>query len=66
MKIHINGTETVIDAPQTVAQLLESMQLQSKRVAVERNRQIVAPEALAETELVEGDVLEIVHFVGGG
>jgi thiazole synthase len=35
-------------------------------VAVERNREIVAPEAYDKTELQEGDQLEVVSFVGGG
>jgi thiamine biosynthesis protein ThiS len=37
-----------------------------KKVAVERNREIVPRSTLGDVQLAEGDVLEIVHFVGGG
>ncbi len=66
MKIKINGTEKTINRSLTVQGLLEEMELQCKRVAVERNRDIVPQEALSTTALADGDELEIVHFVGGG
>jgi sulfur carrier protein len=66
MKIHINGEERQIAEGLTVARLLEDMQIQSGRVVVELNRDIVAREARGSTLLKEGDILEIVHFVGGG
>ena len=66
MKIHINGEERQIAEGLTVARLLEDMQIQSGRVVVELNRDIVAREACGSILLKEGDTLEIVHFVGGG
>lgn len=66
MKIQINGEEREITDGLTVARLLEEMQIRAGRVVVELNRGIVAREAHVSTLLKEGDMLEIVHFVGGG
>lgn len=52
--------------PMTVAQLLEQMGLQGKRIAVERNGEIVPRSTFDQPLLVEGDRLEIVVAVGGG
>jgi sulfur carrier protein len=49
-----------------VAQLLESMALAGKRVAVERNGEIVPKSLHARAALADGDRLEIVVAVGGG
>jgi sulfur carrier protein len=69
MKLHINGEERDFGnhpAPFTLAALVEMLGMKADRVAVELNRDIVPRERWAETELREGDRLEIVHFVGGG
>ena len=50
----------------TVADLVASLGLDVKKVAVERNREIVPRSTLGEVALADGDALEIVHFVGGG
>jgi sulfur carrier protein len=50
----------------TVADLVRAMQLEGKRIAVERNGQIVPRSRYAETALADGDTLEIVGAVGGG
>lgn len=50
----------------SIADLVASLGLDVKKVAVERNRHIVARSTLADVMLVDGDALEIVHFVGGG
>jgi sulfur carrier protein len=65
MKIVINGQEQVFVA-NTLAQLIEQLGMKQDRVAVELNRNIVSRAHWAETNLAEGDHLEIVHFVGGG
>ena len=65
MKIVINGQEQSF-APITLAQLVEQLGMKQDRVAVELNRNIVPRADWAETNLAEGDHLEIVHFVGGG
>jgi thiamine biosynthesis protein ThiS len=68
MKLHINGDEREFSAaePFTLAALVDSLQMKPDRVAVELNRDIVPRNLWAETQLHDGDRLEIVHFVGGG
>jgi len=69
MKLHINGEERVfekVDAPFTLMSLIEHLGMKADRVAAELNRDIVPRERWAETQLAEGDRLELVHFVGGG
>jgi sulfur carrier protein len=69
MKLHINGEERDFgDAaiPFTLAALVEILGMKADRLAVELNRDIVPRERWAETELKQGDRLEVVHFVGGG
>lgn len=65
MKITINGQEQTSDRI-TLAQLIEKLGMKQDRVAVELNRNIVPRTQWQETNLSEGDNLEIVHFVGGG
>ncbi len=50
----------------SIAQLVRTLELDPAKVAVERNGEIVPRSTLAEVSLGDGDVLEIVHFVGGG
>ena len=66
MKLTINGEEKEIADGLSVAALLEHLQIRPARVVVERNREIVPREGYDVVLLVEGDALEIVHFVGGG
>ncbi len=64
--ISVNGEPRRIAAPATVGALLDQMQLTGKRLAVERNGEIVPKSRHAETLLASGDRLEIVVAVGGG
>lgn len=67
MTLQINGEEKTFDPSlATLAQLVESLGMKSDRVAIELNREIVPRNLWPETNLNEGDRLEIVHFVGGG
>jgi thiamine biosynthesis protein ThiS len=66
MKIRINGKEHDLAAPLTVAQLLDQLGFDRRKVAVERNLEIVPRSVHDRTALVDGDRLEIVGFVGGG
>ena len=63
--VTINGEEKDC-AGMTVAQYLESTSYDSKRIAVERNGDIVPKASYAEVVLQDHDVLEVVSFVGGG
>jgi len=62
----INGEQEVLASPLTVAELLVSKGLAGKRLAVERNGDIVPKGRHETTELCDGDRLEIVVAVGGG
>ncbi|MBL8381629.1 MAG: sulfur carrier protein ThiS [Burkholderiales bacterium] len=66
MRISVNGHSHELDGGTTVAALLARLDMAGKRVAVERNGEIVPKGRHAETALAEGDVLEIVVAVGGG
>ena len=66
MTITLNGEERALSGPMTVAQLLVELGLEARKIAVERNLEIVPRSAYGETSLAAGDRVEIVHFVGGG
>ncbi len=66
MEITVNGSTRVYEAPLAVADLLERMALAGKKIAVERNGELVPRGAHRSTLLAEGDRLEIVVAVGGG
>jgi sulfur carrier protein len=66
MDLIINGEPQHLAQPLTVAALLEARGLAGKRVAVERNGEIVAKSQHPETLLAAGDRIEIVVAVGGG
>jgi sulfur carrier protein len=64
--VTVNGTAHRFDPPVGVAALLARLDLVGKKVAVERNGEIVPKSAHADTLLADGDRLEIVVAVGGG
>ena len=66
MTLHINGESRQFDAPLTLSALLQHLGMKPDRVAVELNRQISPRDQWPQTQLNDGDQLEIVHFVGGG
>ncbi len=66
LAITVNGEPRRISGPATVADLLEHLQLDPRTVVVELNRHIIRRLQLTETQLAEGDTVELVHFVGGG
>ena len=66
VQITVNGEPREIVAGTTVKQLVLELGLGEGPVAVERNRDVVPRRLHGETALVAGDVVEIVHFVGGG
>jgi len=66
MRLTVNGEERVADAPLSLTQLLDDIGLDTGKVAVERNLEIVPRSSYDVTALADGDRLEIVHFIGGG
>jgi thiamine biosynthesis protein ThiS len=66
MRLVVNGEEREVDPSTTIKQLLVSLGLGDTLVAVERNEEVVPRAHHDETELADGDRVEVVHFVGGG
>ena len=66
IRICVNGSTKAYEQPLAVAELLRQMALAGRKVAVERNGEIVPRGAHASTLLADGDRLEIVAAVGGG
>jgi thiazole synthase len=66
MHLTINGEQKKFDPPMTVEQLLGEIGLDPRKVAVERNLEIVPKSNYAGISLDDGDRLEIIHFIGGG
>ncbi len=64
--MRVNGEDLDLPEGASVASVLERLEIQTPRVAVERNREIVPKASYASTALASGDVLEVVEFVGGG
>ena len=62
----VNGEPRRIAPGASIADLVASLDLDPRKVAVEHNAEIAPRSMLAEIALSDGDVLEIVHFVGGG
>jgi thiamine biosynthesis protein ThiS len=66
MRLTINGEPRELVATADLAALITSLALDPRKVAVERNLEIVPRSQYATTLLAEGDRIEIVHFIGGG
>jgi len=66
IQVTVNGKAHRFERPVEVAALLSTLNLAGKKVAVERNGEIVPRSAHANTLLADGDQLEIVVAVGGG
>ena len=66
MQLTVNGEPRAFDPPLTVEQLLARMGMDGRKVAVERNREVVPKSRYGATALAPGDRIEIVHFIGGG
>lgn len=64
--ITVNGEARDIATGETVAALLRAIGLDTRKVAVERNEEIVPRSTYETVALAPGDRLEIVHFIGGG
>jgi len=66
VQVTVNGEARQIPDGSSIADLVESLGLAGRRLAIEHNREIRPVRDWAATTLGEGDVVEIVHFVGGG
>ena len=66
LRITLNGESYDLDEPLSVADLLVRLSIDPRRVAVEHNLVILRRPLFGETQIQEGDRVEIVNFVGGG
>lgn len=66
LDLKINGEHRQFPAPLTVTGLIDQLGYAGKRIAIERNGEIVPKSRHGETSLASGDQLEIVVAVGGG
>jgi thiamine biosynthesis protein ThiS len=66
VQLTINGDIRTIAPADSVEHLLRQLELDPRAVVVELNREIIRRADLDRTPVTEGDVVEIVHFVGGG
>ncbi len=66
MRLLLNGEERDVAGVVTIADLVASLGLDARKVAVERNLEIAPRSTYADTALNEGDRIEIVTFIGGG
>ena len=66
MRLWINGEDTDVAGAATIVELIAVLGLETRKVAVERNLEIVPRSTYAAVRLKEGDRIEIVAFIGGG
>ncbi|HEX3945647.1 MAG TPA: sulfur carrier protein ThiS [Rhizomicrobium sp.] len=66
LRVTINGEERSLDMSVSVDVLLTQLGLEPAKIAIERNHEIVPRSKYRDVTVVDGDRLEIVHFIGGG
>ena len=66
IKIRINGKNKTIDNQSTLHELINDLKIPIKKIAIEFNREIVDKKKIKKIKLKNNDVIEIVHFIGGG
>jgi thiamine biosynthesis protein ThiS len=66
MTLTLNGEERSFPGLDSIAALVAELGLDARKVAVERNLEIVPRSAYQTTAIADGDRIEIVHFIGGG
>ena len=66
IQIFVNGAAQRLEAPLALSELVERMALAGRKIAVEKNGEIVPRSAHGSTLVLDGDQLEIVVAVGGG
>lgn len=66
ISVRVNGDERRVGGGLSIAALLRELGMDPRKVAVERNLEIVPRSTLADVQVCDGDAFEVVHFVGGG
>jgi thiamine biosynthesis protein ThiS len=66
MQVMLNGESRHVRDGISVADLIAELSLNGKRLAVDLNQEVLPREQYGERRIAAGDVVEIVHFIGGG
>lgn len=66
IKIILNGEEKILQHEMTISELIAQFELDCKKIAIEKDLEIINPDQFAKTVLTNGSRVEIVHFIGGG
>jgi thiamine biosynthesis protein ThiS len=66
IRIILNGEEKFVSRNIAIENLILDLELDVKKIAIEKNYEIILPEEFAKNMLSDGDRIEIVHFIGGG
>jgi len=66
IKIKVNGKITTIVDKTTLAELINSLKIPLEKVAIELNKEIIDKKKIKDLKIKNNDVIEIVHFIGGG
>ena len=66
IKIILNGEEIKISPNKTISDLILDFELDIKKIAIEKDLEIIDPQNFSKIIISEGSRIEIVHFIGGG
>lgn len=66
VSIVLNGDPAEVEEGISIAELLQRLSVEPRRVVVEHNRRILRADELTGSHVLAGDELELVHLVGGG
>jgi thiamine biosynthesis protein ThiS len=66
IKFFLNGEERFLQKEITILQLIQDLNLDVKKIAVEKDLEIILPQQFVEVLINENCKIEIVHFIGGG
>ena len=66
IKIKINGEKIIIKDKEILSKILKNYKIPIKKVAIELNREIINKKKIDKIKVKENDIIEIVHFIGGG
>lgn len=66
MQITINGSDHILNEGTSISVLLKELNLDPRKFAIEQNLAIVPAEEYEATYIEDGDIIEVVQFIGGG
>ena len=66
IKIKLNGKNRSVDHDSSLNELINNLNIPIKKVAIEFNKEIIDKKSIKKIKLKNNDIIEIVHFIGGG